>query len=41
MMNWGKPVQWIGLQPAMGRAIAEALIKNAEEAEQQIKGLKF
>ena len=40
IMDWGKPVQWIGLAPSHARAIAAALIKNADEAEQQVKDLK-
>jgi hypothetical protein len=39
IMNWGKPVQWIGLRPVDARAMAASLIKNAEEAEQQLKTL--
>ncbi len=39
IMDWGKPVQWIGLRPAEARAIAASLIENAEEAEQQLKKL--
>jgi hypothetical protein len=40
IMDWGKPVKWIGLRPAEARAIAASLIKNAEEAEQQLKESK-
>jgi hypothetical protein len=39
-MDWGKPVQWIGLGPAEARAIAASLIKNAEEAEQRLNESK-
>jgi hypothetical protein len=40
IMDWGKPVKWIGLRPAEARAIAASLIKNAEAAEQQLKKLE-
>jgi len=39
-MDWGKPVQWIGLRPAEARAIAASLIKNPEEAEQRLNESK-
>ena len=41
IMDWGKPIQWIGCTPSQARAIAAALIRNADRAEQETKGPKF
>jgi hypothetical protein len=39
VMDWGQPVQWVGLTPSEARAIADALVRQAEEAERQIDDL--
>ena len=40
VLNWGKPVLWIGVPPAQARAIAASLLRTAEEAEQQARKMK-
>lgn len=40
ILNWGKPVQWIGVPPAKARAIAASLLRTAEEAEEQARKIK-
>jgi hypothetical protein len=39
VMDWGQPVQWVGLTPSEARAIADALVRQAEEAERQLDDL--
>lgn len=35
IMNFGQPVAWIGLKPDQARAVAQALLTKADEAEQE------
>lgn len=32
ILNFGKPVAWVGLPPALARELAASLIKKADEA---------
>jgi hypothetical protein len=41
ILNWGKPVQWIGVAPSQARAIAASLLRRADEAEQQPRTMKM
>jgi hypothetical protein len=40
IMDWGRPVQWVGFRPFEARTVADALIRYAAEAENQVKDLK-
>ena len=35
IINFGKPVVWIGVPPEMAREMAASLLKNADEADKQ------
>lgn len=34
VLNFGKPVAWLGLPPAIARQLAQALLEHASELEQ-------
>jgi hypothetical protein len=36
IMDWGEAVKWIAMTPSNARTVAESLMRQAQEAEDQI-----